>query len=111
MQDKAQDKANQRDTVAILGHGKLGTALGYLLKSAGYRIVAVAGRSLENLGKGAIYTGGQVFTDMAEAAFLAECILITTSDDAIASVCEEISQKGAITAGKKGKHMSGGGRA
>ena len=102
-----QDKANQRDSVAILGLGKVGTALGYLLKSAGYRIVAVAGRSLENLGKGAIYTGGQIFTDVAEASSLAECILITTSDDAIASVCEEISQKGAITAGKKVIHMSG----
>ncbi len=102
-----QNTENTRDSVAILGLGKVGTAMGYLLKSAGYRIVAVAGRSLENLRKGMHYTGGQAFTDMAEAASRAECILITTSDDAIASVCEEISRKGAVTPGKKVLHVSG----
>lgn len=103
------DKISHRDSIAIIGLGKVGTAVGYLLKSAGYRIVATSGRSLENLCSGVKYTGGQVFTNPAEAASLAECILITTSDDAIASVCEEIVLRGAVTAGKKVIHMSGGG--
>lgn len=104
-----QNTENTRDSVAILGLGKVGTAVGYLLKSAGYRIAAVAGRSLPNLRVGISYTGGHAFTDTAEAASRADCILITTGDDAIASVCEEISQKGAVTSGKKVIHMSGAG--
>ncbi|MCG6535401.1 MAG: DUF2520 domain-containing protein [Syntrophales bacterium LBB04] len=104
-----EDRAKKRDSVAIIGLGKVGTAVGYLLKSAGYNIVAVAGRSLENLRQGASYTGGQVTRDNAEAASLAECVVITTGDDAIARVCEEISQKGALKAGKKVIHMSGAG--
>jgi predicted short-subunit dehydrogenase-like oxidoreductase (DUF2520 family) len=103
------DKTIQRDSIAIIGLGKVGTAVGYLLRTAGYTIVAVAGRSLENLRMGLRYTGGQVYTDNAEAASCAECVLITTSDDAIALVCEEISQKGALRAGKKVIHMSGAG--
>jgi predicted short-subunit dehydrogenase-like oxidoreductase (DUF2520 family) len=100
---------NAKDSVAILGLGKVGTAVGYLLKSAGYRIAAVAGRTLPGLSAGISYTGGQAFTDTAEAASRADCILITTGDDAIASVCDDISQKGAVTAGKKVIHMSGAG--
>lgn len=104
-----QDNIILRDSIAIIGLGKVGTAVGHLLKSAGYEIVAVADRSPENLRRGVNYTGGQTFTDSAEAAFLAECILITTGDDDIASACEEISRRGGVAAGKKVVHMSGAG--
>lgn len=100
---------HHRDSVAILGLGKVGTAVGHLLRSAGYEIVAVAGRSMAKLSQGITYTGGQAFTDFSEAASLADCIMITTSDDAIASVCYEICQRGAIHPGKKVIHMSGAG--
>ena len=100
---------HHRDSVAILGLGKVGTAVGHLLRLAGYEIVAVAGRSPARLREGITYTGGQGCTDFSTAASLADCILITTSDDAIASVCQEICQKGAIHPGKKVIHMSGAG--
>ena len=103
------DQFHQRDSVAILGLGKVGTAVGHLLRSAGYEIVAVAGRSTAKLNQGIAYTGGQAFTDFSAAASRADCILITTSDDAIASVCDEICQGGAIHPGKKVIHMSGAG--
>jgi len=99
----------QRDSVAILGLGKVGTAVGHLLRSAGYEIVAVAGRSMSQLTQGIKYTGGQAFTDFSAAASLADCVMITTSDDAIASVCDEVCQKGAIRPGNKVIHMSGAG--
>ena len=98
-----------KDSLAILGLGKVGTALGYLLRSAGYKIVAVADRLPENLRRGVTYTGGRTFSDVAEAASLASCILIATNDDDIAPVCEEISRRGAVTAGKKVIHLSGAG--
>lgn len=103
------NEINCRDSIAIIGLGKVGTAVGYLLKSAGYPIVAASGRSLENLRDNMKYTGGRVFASPAEAASLAECILITTSDDAIASVCKEIVVGGAVRVGKKVIHLSGSG--
>jgi predicted short-subunit dehydrogenase-like oxidoreductase (DUF2520 family) len=103
------DQVRKRDSVAILGLGKVGTAVGHLLRSAGYEIVAVAGRSTAKLNQGLAHTGGQAFKDFSAAASRADCVLITTSDDAIASVCDEICQRGAINPGKKVIHMSGAG--
>ena len=102
-------RSDHKDSIAILGPGKVGTAVGYLLRSAGYEIVAVAGRSLANLKQCITYTGGRACTNFSEAASLADCIMITTSDDAIPSVCYEISQSEAIRPGKKVVHMSGAG--
>ena len=102
-------QADIKDSIAIIGLGKVGAAVGYLLRSAGYEIVAVAGRTREKLLQNWTYTQGHLAESLAEAASLANCIIITTSDDAISSVCEEICRKGAILPGKKVLHMSGAG--
>jgi predicted short-subunit dehydrogenase-like oxidoreductase (DUF2520 family) len=99
---------NIKDRVAILGPGKVGTAVGFLLRMADYRIVSVAGRSDESARKALPYTGGTAFALVAEAAAQADCILITTPDDAIRTVCETISKE-AIGPGSKVIHMSGAG--
>jgi predicted short-subunit dehydrogenase-like oxidoreductase (DUF2520 family) len=98
------------DAVAILGLGKVGTAIGFLLRKAGYRIVAVASRSEASLNRGIVYTGGRPYLNFSEAALKANCIIITTSDDAIAQVCEKVSNEGGIRHGAKVIHMSGAGR-
>ncbi len=100
---------DKKDSMAILGLGKVGTALGHLLRSAGYEIAAIADRLPENLRRGVTYTGGLTFADVAEAASRADCILITTTDDEIAPVCEDISRRGAVRTGKKVVHVSGAG--
>ena len=100
---------NATDTIAILGLGKVGTAVGYLLKSAGYPIIAVADQSAAALKKGIPFTGGQACESLAEAAAAATCIVITTTDDAIASACHEIVTSGAVHKGDKVIHMSGAG--
>ncbi len=97
------------DTVAILGLGKVGTAVGFLLRQAGYRIVAAAGRSKASLSQGIVYTGGRPYLNFSEAALTASCIIITTPDDAIAQVCERISKEGSVRPGAKVIHMSGAG--
>ncbi|TRZ50838.1 DUF2520 domain-containing protein [bacterium] len=99
----------REDAVAILGLGKVGTAVGFLLRQAGYRIVAVAGRSKASLTQGIVYTGGKPYLNFSEAALTANCIIITTSDDAIAHVCKIISSEGGIKPGAKVIHMSGAG--
>ena len=103
--------ATHKENVAIIGLGRAGTAIGYLLRQAGYPIVAVACRSLASLQDRIRYTGGRAFTTdaAAEAASLATCIFITTPDDSIATICREIAQKGGFKPGDKVVHMSGAG--
>jgi predicted short-subunit dehydrogenase-like oxidoreductase (DUF2520 family) len=100
-----------KENVTIIGLGRTGTAVGYLLRRAGYPIVAVTGRSRASLSDRIRYTGGKAFTaeGNTEAASLATCIFITTSDDTIASVCSEIARQGGIKRGDKVIHMSGAG--
>ncbi len=97
----------KKSKIAILGLGKLGTAVGFLLKQAGYVIEAVASRSESSLSRGLPYTGGTACKSFSEAAALADCIFITTSDDNIHPVCREISEQGAAGPGKIIVHMSG----
>ncbi|MBW2637332.1 MAG: NAD(P)-binding domain-containing protein [Deltaproteobacteria bacterium] len=99
----------KRDSIAIIGLGKVGTALGFLLRSAGYEIAAVSDASPESLIKGVEFTGGKAFADASLAATEADTIFITTWDDAIETTCEEISQKGALHPGNKVVHVSGAG--
>lgn len=96
-----------RDTIAILGMSKVGMAIGFLLRSTGYKVAAIASRSPLSLKQGMSYTGGLPFTSFSEAASCADCIFITTSDDAIASICDTIASEGSIKPGKKVIHMSG----
>jgi len=100
---------NGGDAIAILGLGKVGTAVGCLLKSAGYRIAALADKSPAALETGAALTGGRPCKSSADAAMRANCIIITTMDDAITSVCQEIVTGGAVRKGDKVIHMSGAG--
>ncbi|MFB3925739.1 MAG: Rossmann-like and DUF2520 domain-containing protein [Syntrophales bacterium] len=99
----------KKDVVCILGMGRVGSAVGCLLRKSGYEIAAVASRSKSSAERGAFYTGARAFTRFSDAASLADCILITTSDDAIASVCNSISAEGGVRPGKKVIHMSGAG--
>lgn len=99
----------EKERIAILGPGKVGTAMGHLLKQAGYDVVAVAGRSLESAKKAAAYTGGEPTTDFVQAARKADTLFITTTDDAIATVCEAVSAGGGFRKGTKAVHTSGAG--
>lgn len=100
-----------KENVAIIGLGKTGTAVGYLLRQAGYPIVAVTCRSQTSLRERIGYTGGKAFTAEAnaEAASLATCIFIATPDDAVSSVCRAIARRGGFKPGDKVIHFSGAG--
>jgi predicted short-subunit dehydrogenase-like oxidoreductase (DUF2520 family) len=103
--------SNLKENITIIGLGRTGTAIGYLLRQAGYAVVAVTSRSRASLLNRIGYTGGMAFTSdaNAEAASLATCIFITTPDDTIASVCRDIAKKGGVSPGDKVIHMSGAG--
>ncbi|MGV8084127.1 MAG: Rossmann-like and DUF2520 domain-containing protein [Coriobacteriia bacterium] len=96
-------------SVAILGAGKVGRAVGQLLRRAGLPIAAVTARSAESALAAARSIGGETaaLTDNAAAARLADIVLITANDDAIASVVAEVARGGAFRPGQLVAHMSG----
>ena len=95
------------ETFTIIGLGKVGTSIGYLLKQAGYSIVSVVDQSAEALQKNIVYTGGKPFSTPSQIDVDADCFIITTGDDQIEKACEELSplfKSGSIVI-----HMSGAG--
>ncbi|HOF04658.1 MAG TPA: DUF2520 domain-containing protein [Syntrophales bacterium] len=97
----------KRDRIAIIGLGKVGTAMGYLLKKGGYPIVSIADRDPDALMRAHHFTGGDICPTVSQAPQMADAILITTNDDAIFAACREIA--GALRPGQKVIHCSGAG--
>lgn len=95
-------------TVAVIGAGRLGGALGRLLASSGYRVVAVTGRSRRSAAAAARFVGaGAAGTDVVAAASRATVVLITTPDREIREVCERIARGGGLRRGTLVAHASG----
>lgn len=92
--------------IAVVGAGRVGTALAVLLRDAGHRIVAVAGGP-GTPGRAARYLPGVPVRDAAEAARDAGVVLIGTPDAQIATACEAISRAGALGEGQTVAHLSG----
>jgi len=101
-------KKRPLNNFAIIGTGMVGTAIGFLLKKAGYKVIAIADKSPAALKIALPYTGGKAFRNPLEAIQEADCILITTPDDAISPACKEIALRPVIK-GKLVFHMSGAG--
>ena len=93
---------------AIIGLGKVGTAIGHLLNKAGHKIISVSDKSPAALQTALPYTGGEAFSDPKKAVIGADIILITTPDDIIAAACNEIADP-ELVEGKLVFHMSGAG--
>jgi predicted short-subunit dehydrogenase-like oxidoreductase (DUF2520 family) len=95
-------------SIAIIGAGRVGSAVGYLLTRAGYTVNAVAARSLASAEKAAAFIGaGTPATDVVKAASKADIVFITTPDGAIKNVCDIIASGGGLKAGSLVVHMSG----
>jgi len=94
--------------IAIIGAGKVGTAIGILAARAGYQITAVAGRSRRSAAAAARVIGGKVdICRPAEAAGAGELVLLTVPDDAIEGVCGELAGAHAFRRGAVVAHCSG----
>ena len=92
--------------IGFVGAGKVGAAMAILLQRAGYRIVGVASRTAESANKLSARLNCPVLSK-EELAKGSEVLLITTSDDAIASVAQEIAEKDGFCSGQIVLHMSG----
>lgn len=92
--------------IGFVGAGKVGSALAILLQRAGYRIAGVASRTGESANKLATRLNCPVLSK-EDVAKRSEVLFITTSDDAIASVAQEIAEKDGFCSGQIVLHMSG----
>ncbi|MBN1380824.1 MAG: DUF2520 domain-containing protein [Deltaproteobacteria bacterium] len=98
-----------KDSIVIIGLGKVGTAIGFLLRNAGYLVLGIIDQSDSAAQKALDYTGGKICSISSLSGVNPDCIIITTVDDAIASVCETLCREGVIKPGVKVIHMSGAG--
>lgn len=82
-------------SVVILGAGRLGQTLGYLVQhSTKYRVSAIWNRSQPKGLRAAKFIGGKpkIVLDPSQAARLGEIVFITTPDDVIKDLCGRIAR-------------------
>jgi predicted short-subunit dehydrogenase-like oxidoreductase (DUF2520 family) len=89
-QDQAPAK---RDKVSIIGGGRVGATLGFLLARSGYRIRGVSCLRLNEAEEAVRFIGdGAPFEDNTAVVMDSRIVLITTPDDAIAPVARALSE-------------------
>jgi predicted short-subunit dehydrogenase-like oxidoreductase (DUF2520 family) len=94
-------------TVAIIGAGRVGSSVGFLLARAGYAVTAVAAQTAASRERAlAFIGGGESATDVVKASG-ADIVFITTPDRSIQDVCGEIARGGGLKPGTLVVHMSG----
>jgi len=98
----------QRPSIAIVGAGKVGTAIGVLAARNGYRVTAVADRDRHCAEEAADRIGTRVPVLPAhEAASRAELVLLAVPDDAIEAACLDLVAARAFARGALVAHCSG----
>jgi len=94
--------------ISIIGCGKVGCAIALLAERSGRKISALANRDGNRSRELATQIGSpQTATDITTAASAGGIVLLTVSDDAIESLCNELSATGAFTEGSIVAHCSG----
>lgn len=84
-----------RKTLAILGAGRVGRALGRLLHDHGWRILVVAARSEATAQKAAKFVrAGEPISGISHRALAAQTMLISVPDDAIPEIAAELARIG-----------------
>jgi predicted short-subunit dehydrogenase-like oxidoreductase (DUF2520 family) len=92
--------------VAVVGAGRVGTAIGVLLGRAGHRIVAVAGGAATEARAHAHLPGVPVLSPEGAAAG-ASLVVVGTPDDAIEATVASLVAAGAVGPGTWVVHLSG----
>ncbi len=93
--------------IAIIGAGNVGSVLGYALKQKGYLLTACFARTEQSREKAAELLGCPAYSEMHEAAQLAEIVFLTTPDRVIEEVCGNLARQGGFRRGQIVLHTSG----
>lgn len=98
----------EKPSVAIIGAGNVGQAVGRGLLAAGYPVLAVSCRTPQSAQKAAAFVGAKKAAETPEqAAAGADAVLIATPDGAIGAVCGRIASAGSFRRGAVVLHFSG----
>jgi predicted short-subunit dehydrogenase-like oxidoreductase (DUF2520 family) len=92
--------------IAVVGSGRVGTALAVWLRAAGHRIVGVSGRDA-TADRVRRYLPSAPLLPAETAARRAEVVLIGAPDAAIEPACAALVAVGALTTGTAVGHLSG----
>ncbi len=107
---KKRDAAASGDgllRVGIIGAGRVGSTVGYILGEKGYRLCGVCNRSVASTKRAARDLGTRAFDNPVQLAAESTLVLLTTPDDHIEGVCRRIAREGGFRPGQVVVHMSG----
>ncbi|MFW6133217.1 MAG: Rossmann-like and DUF2520 domain-containing protein [Planctomycetota bacterium] len=97
-----------RPDIAIIGAGRVGTAVGVLAARANWPVAAVASRTPASAEAAARRIGPDVrAVSPVEAARAGGLVLLTVPDGAVAGVCAELAEEGALVHRPLVAHCSG----
>lgn len=97
----------QKPVLAVVGAGKVGSALAISLQKKGYPVAGVASRSFRSAQKLAAALGCPAFEKAPELTRRAGLIFITTPDREIARTAKAIAEQGGFGPGQVVAHTSG----
>jgi predicted short-subunit dehydrogenase-like oxidoreductase (DUF2520 family) len=97
----------QKPTIAIIGPGRAGSALGRALHTAGYPIGAIGGRNPDNVRKLADELGARACQSPATTIDLADLTILAVPDDVILPLSTEMVASLCSAAGHAAVHLSG----
>lgn len=97
----------EKQTVAIIGAGKVGSALAIALERAGYAVVAAVSRTQRSAKALADRLPSAVATDLAGAAAAASVLLLATPDREIGAAAQAFADSGACRRGQVALHVCG----
>src|SRR6202035_5568546 len=97
----------QKPTIAIIGPGRAGSALGRALHTAGYTIAAIGGRNPDNVRNLAVELGARACQSPATTIDLADLTILAVPDDVILPLASDMVESLCSAAGKAAVHLSG----
>jgi len=97
-----------KSKIAIIGCGRVGTCLAVFLSKSGYHIEGYFSKTIESAEKTSKAAGhGNIFKNTADAVCNSNIIFITTPDNIIEKVCNDIASQHQNMSGKTIFHCSG----
>lgn len=94
-------------SIGFIGAGKVGTALGMYLKSNGFLISGYFSRSEKSRQQSALLTQSNCYDTMKQLVEASELIFITTNDDEIERVVQQLCQNSCLKPNQLVIHTSG----
>ncbi|SHH02671.1 Rossmann-like and DUF2520 domain-containing protein [Tepidibacter thalassicus] len=93
--------------ICFIGAGKVGTSFGLYLSQKGFNVVGYLSRSFESAKKAAHLTNSMAYKNLSSLIGKSDIIFITTNDDSIENVVNQLSQARVLNKGQIVVHMSG----